>query len=88
MNKQAHEPRKKFELSAKARFRFVVGVAFFCIAWMQYLAPSASSGRWDWLDSFVIQYLGRSGFLAVLVLLGIILVSSALIEMIRNSRSN
>jgi hypothetical protein len=84
MNKSPTQNKKKYELSTAGRIQTVIGAGFLCLAWMKYLSPSAPSGKWGWLESKLISHLGNNGFVLALGLVGIVLIFSAMFEMIKN----
>jgi hypothetical protein len=86
MTKLPTQNKRKYELSAAGRFQTVAGVGFLCLAWMQYLSPSTPSGRWGWLETLLTRHIGKNGFLAALVVVGIVLMLSAVFEMIKTSK--
>jgi hypothetical protein len=86
MKKQPSKPKKMHELSTAGRVRVVLGVGLICLAWMKYLSQSNPSGRWGWVETLVIQYVGKNGFFIILSVGGVLLVVSALSEMIRASK--
>ena len=78
--------KRKYELSTAGRFQIAMGVGFLCLAWMEYLSPSAPSGKWGWLENLFISQIGPYGFIAALVMVGIVLILSALFDVIKTSK--
>lgn len=65
-------------LSAKTRLYIFLGVGFPCLAWMKYLSPGPSSGKWGAIERLLMQMLGREGVLLALVAIGVLFLSLAL----------
>lgn len=86
MTKLPSKNKRKYELSAAGRFQMMIGLGFLCLGWMEYLSPSAPSGKWAWLENLLIRYIGPYGFLAALVMVGIFLTLSSIFKMIKTSK--
>jgi hypothetical protein len=71
--------RRNFKFSKAGRIRVVVGSFAICLGWMEYITPSTST-KFEWLRRLAIQALGESGYVLVLILIGLFSVSWAVID--------
>ena len=70
-----------FRLSNAGRIRIVVGVGAISLGWMEYITPSTSA-KWEWLRRLAIQTLGETGYVAVLMLIGLVFIAWGIVEAI------
>ena len=65
--------RRNFKFSKAGRIRVVVGSLAICLGWMEYITPSTST-KLEWLRRLAIQEFGESGYVVVLILIGLFFI--------------